>query len=188
MTKQELADKVRAAARDVASRADKPENATPMALKYSDILFKFPKLQETLTQLMSEEFTIFVDNIEWVAPRPTTFKVVLKNQNYFHLIWNTDNFIARISGTNYNLSATDDYIGCNTFAGSFTLSLPAANSVSSGKLYIVKDEYGACTINPLLIAPNGADKIDGVNASYSLNVNFESVTLVCNGADSWFII
>ena len=105
MTKQELADKVRAAARDVASRADKPENATPMALKYSDILFKFPKLQETLTQLMSEEFTIFVDNIEWVAPRPTTFKVILKNQNYFHLIWNTDNFIARISGTNYNLSA-----------------------------------------------------------------------------------
>ena len=60
MTKQELADKVRAAARDVASRADKPENATPMALKYSDILFKFPKLQETLSQLMSEEFTIFV--------------------------------------------------------------------------------------------------------------------------------
>jgi hypothetical protein len=97
--------------------------------------------------------------------------------------------VVRITkSANYNLSATDDYIGCNTFAGSFTLSLPAANSVSSGKLYIVKDEYGACTINPLLIAPNGADKIDGVNASYSLNVNFESVTLVCNGADSWFII
>ena len=104
MTKKELADKVRAAARDVASRADKPENATPMALKYSDMLFKFPKLQETLAELMSNEFTIFVDDIEWVAPRPTTFKVILKNQNYFHLIWNADDFIARVSGTNYTLS------------------------------------------------------------------------------------
>ena len=105
MTKKELADKVRAAARKVASRAEKPENATPMSLKYSDILFKFPKLQETLSELMSDEFTIFVENIEWVAPRPTTFKVILKNQNYFHLIWNDDDFIARITGTNYNLTA-----------------------------------------------------------------------------------
>jgi hypothetical protein len=104
MTKKELADKVRAAARDVASRADKPENATPMALKYSEMLYKFPKLQETLIDLMSNEFTTFVENIEWVAPRPTTFKVVLKNQNTFHLIWNGDTFTARVSGTQYNLS------------------------------------------------------------------------------------
>jgi hypothetical protein len=104
MTKKELADKVRAAARDVASRADKPENATPMALKYSEMLYKFPKLQETLIDLMSNEFTTFVEDIEWVAPRPTTFKVVLKNQNTFHLIWNGDTFTARVSGTQYNLS------------------------------------------------------------------------------------
>ena len=108
MTKKELADKVRAAARNVASRADKPENATPMSLKYSDMLFKFPKLQETLADLMSDEFTLFVENIEWVAPRPTTFKIILKNQNYFHLIWNVDDFIARVSGTNYTLSSLGD--------------------------------------------------------------------------------
>ena len=108
MTKKELADKVRAAARDVASRADKPENATPMALKYSEMLYKFPKLQETLIDLMSNEFTTFVEDIEWVAPRPTTFKVVLKNQNTFHLIWNGDTFTARVSGTQYNLSSIGD--------------------------------------------------------------------------------
>ena len=108
MTKKELADKVRAAARDVASRADKPENATPMALKYSEMLYKFPKLQETLIDLMSNEFTTFVEDIEWVAPRPTTFKVVLKNQNTFHLIWNGDTFTARVSGTQYNLSSVGD--------------------------------------------------------------------------------
>ena len=105
MTKKELADKVRAAARNVASNADKPENATPMSLKYSEMLYKFPKLQETLTKLMSDEFTSFVEDIEWIAPRPTTFRIVLKNKNSFILIWNEDNFIARVSGTNYNLSA-----------------------------------------------------------------------------------
>ena len=104
MTKKELADKVRVAARKVASRADKPENATPMSLKYSEMLYKFPKLQETLIDLMSNEFTTFVEDIEWVAPRPTTFKVVLKNQNTFHLIWNGDTFTARVAGTQYNLS------------------------------------------------------------------------------------
>jgi len=105
MTKKELADKVRAAARDVASRADKPENATPMALKYSDMLFKFPKLQETLSELMSDEFTLFVENIEWIAPRPTTFKIILKNFNDFILIWNGGDFIARVAGTNYDLTS-----------------------------------------------------------------------------------
>jgi hypothetical protein len=105
MTKKELADKVRAAARDVASRADKPENATPMSLKYSEMLYKFPKLQETLTELMSNEFTLFVENIEWIAPRPTTFKVILKNFNDFILIWNGGDFIARVAGTNYDLTS-----------------------------------------------------------------------------------
>ncbi len=109
MTKKELADKVRAAARNVASRANKPENATPMALKYTEMLYKFPKLQETLINLMSDEFTLFVSDIEWVAPRPTTFKVILKNQNSFHLIWNGDTFTARVSGTNYNLAAANDH-------------------------------------------------------------------------------
>jgi hypothetical protein len=104
MTKKELADKVRTAAREVVSRNNKLETTTPMSFKYSEMLNKFPKLQETLIRLMSDDFTTFVEDIEWVAPRPTTFKIVLKNQNYFHLIWNGDEFTARVSGTQYNLA------------------------------------------------------------------------------------
>jgi hypothetical protein len=104
MTKKELADKVRAAAQKIASTNDKLETPTAAAFKYSPMLDKFPKLQETLIDLMSEEFTTFVEDIEWVAPRPTTFKVVLKNFNSYHLIWNGDTFTARVSGTQYNLS------------------------------------------------------------------------------------
>lgn len=108
MTKSELADKIRSAARAIASSSDKPDNATPMSLKYSDMLLKFPKLQETLSDLMSDDFTMFVDNIEWVAPRPTTFKITLKNKNFFYLIWNVNDFIARIIGTNHSLSSVGE--------------------------------------------------------------------------------
>lgn len=104
MTKKELADKVRAAAQNIASNNDKLETPTAAAFKYSPMLDKFPKLQETLITLMSEDFTAFVDNIDWVAPRPTTFKITLKNFNTFHLIWGGTEFIARIAGTQYNLS------------------------------------------------------------------------------------
>jgi hypothetical protein len=89
---------------------------------------------------------------------------------------------------NYSVATTDDYIGCNTSGGAVTLSLPAANTVGSGKRYIIKDEGGAATTNNIFVAPNGTDKIDGVNASESLVVNYESITLVCNGVDAWFII
>lgn len=108
MTKSELANKIRSAARSIVSQAEKPENATPMSLKYSEMLFKFPKLQETLSDLMSDDFTSFVTDINWVAPRPTTFKIILKNQNFFYLIWNVNDFIARIAGTNYVLSAVSE--------------------------------------------------------------------------------
>jgi hypothetical protein len=104
MTKKELADKVRAAAQDIVSNGNKLETPTAAAFKYSPMLEKFPKLQETLITLMSQDFTTFVENIEWVAPRPTTFKVTLKNFNTYHLIWNGTEFTARVAGTQYNLA------------------------------------------------------------------------------------
>ena len=53
MTKKELADKVRAAAQKIASNNDKLETPTAAAFKYSPLLEKFPKLQETLITLMA---------------------------------------------------------------------------------------------------------------------------------------
>lgn len=89
---------------------------------------------------------------------------------------------------NYSIATTDDYIGCDSSGGSFTVTLPAANTVGSGKRFIIKDEGGAATTNNIFVAPNGTDKIDGVNASESLVVNYESITLICDGASKWFII
>jgi len=90
---------------------------------------------------------------------------------------------------NYSIATTDDYIGCDstgTVSG-LTVTLPAASSVQSGKRYIIKDEGGAATSKPIYIAVTGGDTIDG-QASESLVVNYESITLVCDGASKWFIV
>lgn len=97
-------------------------------------------------------------------------------------------YYTRVAKTaNYSIATTDDYIGCDSSGGTFTVTLPAANSVASGKRYIIKDEGGAATTNVISIAVTGGDTIDG-QASESLVVNYESITLICNGASKWFIV
>jgi hypothetical protein len=86
------------------------------------------------------------------------------------------------------VTSTDDHIGCNTVAASFALTLPAANSVANGKKVIIKDEGGAATTHPLAYAPNGTDKIDGVNATQFLNVNFAVDYNRLQWGRRWFII
>jgi hypothetical protein len=108
MNKIQLANKVRDIARDMIANKGKIEISNPSSLQYADILSRFPKLLDTLINLMSDEFSSFVNNIDWVAPRPTTFKIKLNNGNYFYLIWGDKEFNARISGTNYNLMSVGE--------------------------------------------------------------------------------
>jgi hypothetical protein len=84
------------------------ETPTPPALKTSTqlILGKFPTLKKTLVKLMTNEFDEFVEDVKWVAPRPTTFTVVLKNGQTFNLKWMGKDFDANIEGKNYYLGTT----------------------------------------------------------------------------------
>ena len=67
------------------------------------MLYRFPQLRQALEKLMGFQFRIFVNDIQWVAPKPTTFKIVLANGQTFTLIWNTEDFLAKISGKKYDL-------------------------------------------------------------------------------------
>lgn len=82
------------------------------------------------------------------------------------------------------VSVSDCYIGCNAGA---VVNLPSAALCKPGQQIIIKDESGAATSNNISINANGSDLIDG-NASESLVVNYESLTLICNGVNKWFII
>ena len=57
-----------------------------------EILGKFPTLKRQLKALLSDEFEEFVDEIKWIAPKPSTFQVVLSNGEKFFLKWEGNGF------------------------------------------------------------------------------------------------
>jgi hypothetical protein len=72
------------------------------AIQY-DELTKFPELKEILVDLLTKDFDFFLSTIDWVAPRPTTFRINLKNDQNFYLIYGERSWIAQIEGKKYYL-------------------------------------------------------------------------------------
>ena len=48
-------------------------------------------------------FGNFLGSIDWVAPKPSTFRINLKNNQFFYLIYNGRSWIAEIEGKSYYL-------------------------------------------------------------------------------------
>jgi hypothetical protein len=72
------------------------------------ILTKFPDLKQILTDLMTNQYEMFVGDIWWVAPRPTTFKIILNNDQSFYIIYGERSWIAQVEGKKYYLLNVSD--------------------------------------------------------------------------------
>ena len=99
MTKEELKIKIKGLAFEVIQDRKKSEIA---AVEY-DELTKFPELKEVIVSLLTSDFDAFLASIDWVAPRPTTFRINLKNDQEFYLIWMNRSWIAQVEGKKYYL-------------------------------------------------------------------------------------
>lgn len=66
-------------------------------------LGKFPKLKKIIIELFTDTYSNFISDIHWVAPIPTTFKIVLNNDQYFYIINTNRSWIAQIEGKKYYL-------------------------------------------------------------------------------------
>ena len=73
------------------------------------ILAKFPTVKQALVKLQTEDFKEFVDSIDWISPRPTSFRVNLKNGQDYILKWTGKTFEAQILGKRYVLSNISEY-------------------------------------------------------------------------------
>ena len=102
-TKQELEDYVRGRIRQLLKKTDTEEYQGDPSSPMNLMLARFPELRQTLEKLLTMQYRLFVSDIEWVAPKPTTFKVTLPNKQYFNLIWNTEDFITKVSGMKYDM-------------------------------------------------------------------------------------
>jgi len=88
---------------------EKASEQTVLEDATDQMLSKFPTLKNTLVKLMTEDFKEFVDTIDWVSPKPTTFKVNLVNGQDFTLKWTGKNFQAQILGKRYMLGNISDF-------------------------------------------------------------------------------
>jgi hypothetical protein len=73
------------------------------------LLGRFPTLKKTIENLFTAQYDDFVEAIDWVAPKPSTFKVVLKNDQTFYLKWLGTQFQAQIQGKRYVLGRVDEF-------------------------------------------------------------------------------
>ena len=104
MTKAELRQKIKTLAVTVMAEKAKSEDA---ALAY-DELTKFPELKAILVDLLTHEFDSFLEGIDWISPRPTTFRINLLNGQSFILIFTERSWIAQVEGKKYYLLNLDE--------------------------------------------------------------------------------
>ena len=101
MTREEFKEKIKVVVRGVYNIETPPEID---ALSTDHYLMKqFPELRDVIVNLLTDQYDSFLEDIEWVAPRPTTFRIVLKNGESFYLIYTGLSWIAQVEGKKYYL-------------------------------------------------------------------------------------
>ena len=114
MTKQELIDLTRDIVKQIynptETRVDLDTTTTGVSLDIESfpLIAKFPLLKKVIESLLTIQYDLFIQDILWIAPRPTTFKVLLKNDQSFYLIFTEKSWIAKIEGKKYYLSTFND--------------------------------------------------------------------------------
>ena len=92
---------------------EEPDTEAPKETVLEDatdeILGKFPTLKKAIIKLQTDQFKEFVDSIDWISPRPSSFRVNIKNGQYYILKWTGTGFEAQILGKRYYIDKIDDY-------------------------------------------------------------------------------
>jgi len=99
MTREELVNRLKALSKQVYSNM----TVTPEEAVQYDELTKFPELKKVIVDLLTPEYDSFVASIDWVAPRPSTFRINLQNGQLFYLIYGKRSWIAQVEGKKYYL-------------------------------------------------------------------------------------
>jgi len=99
MTEIELKEKIKTLVKVIRGETKK---VNLVSQKY-DELTKFPELKKVIVDLLTSEFDNFLSSIDWVAPKPSTFRINLKNDQNFYLEWNERSWVAIVLGKRYYL-------------------------------------------------------------------------------------
>ncbi len=135
MTKAELRQKIKTLAVTVMAEKAKTDDA---ALAY-DELVKFPALKDIIVDLMTDQFDSFLESVDWVAPRPTTFRINLLNGQNFLLMFTDRSWIAQVQGKKYYLLNLDEEERCALAINRLLRVGPATGAEMEGEASDTKD-------------------------------------------------
>ena len=119
MTKDEFKDKIKTLVKQVYAKTEKssevnldsPSNVSLDSVRFP-VLVKFPTLNDIIVKLLTDQFELFLKDIEWVAPRPTTFRIILANDQVFYLIYTDRTWIGKVEGKKYYLLNISEEQNC----------------------------------------------------------------------------
>lgn len=119
MTKSELKNKIKNIVKSIYSDIvkstevdiDDPSSISLDTTRFP-VLVKFPTLKEIIIKLLTEQYELFLKDIEWVAPRPTTFRIILGNDQVFYLIYTDRTWITKVEGKKYYLLNISEEQNC----------------------------------------------------------------------------
>ena len=98
------------------------------------ILSKYPTLKHTLEMLMTPAFKDYVTGIYIIAPKPTTFKVVLHNDQEFLLTFLEKAYEATVAGKKFYLRTIGEKERCiNAIARLLALGNPISTKGPKGE-------------------------------------------------------
>ena len=135
MTKAELREKIKTLAVQVMASKAKTDDA---ALAY-DELVKFPALKDIIVDLMTDQFDSFIESVDWVAPRPTTFRINLLNGQNFLLMFTERSWIAQVQGKKYYLLNLDEEERCALAINRLLRVGPASGAEMEGEATDTED-------------------------------------------------
>lgn len=104
MTKDELKEKIKVLVQQVYKpKTLKAQDTISLDAPKFPVLQKFPELKDIIVNLLTDQYEIFVTDIQWVAPKPTTFRIILGNGEPFMLTYSPRSWVAQIEGKKYYL-------------------------------------------------------------------------------------
>jgi len=109
MTASELKEKIKVLVKQVYTKdtpvdVDAPSEISLDIEETFPILGRFPDLKKVIVDLFTKQYELFVEDIQWVAPRPTTFRILLANGESFLLHYTPRSWVATIEGKKYYLA------------------------------------------------------------------------------------
>jgi len=150
----------------------------------------YTKLKDARSTYSLDSLRLNIKNKQNIAPQKGAVELYVRNNKLYMMLddgteyevgYQAEQELKRITvSDSYQISTADYYVGV-TVTGK-TLTLPKASLVNNGHSVVLKNEGSITTT----VAASGADTIDG-SPSVSM-LAYESLTLVCNGADKWFLI